>query len=71
VAPALAQLLCYSKPQEISSHYRINKWAPIPQKRSSSLMMQKGDKKSAVGGERLPQTPGPRRRWGSIEAETH
>lgn len=71
LAPALAQLLHYSKPQKISSHYGINKRALIPQKKSSSLMMQKGDRKSVVGGERLPQTPGPRRRWGSIKAETH
>lgn len=71
LAPALAQLLHYSKPQKISSHYGINKRALIPQKRSSfPSWCKKGDRKSVVGGERLPQTPGPRRRWGSVKAET-
>lgn len=71
LAPALPQLLYYSKPQKISSHYSINKRAPTPQKKSSSHMMQKGYRKSGVGGERLPQTPSPRRRWSSVKAETH
>lgn len=66
LAPALTQLLRYSKPQKISSHYRINKRAPISQKKSSSLMMQKGDRKSVVGGESLPQTPSPRGRGAQL-----
>lgn len=69
LAPALAQLLHCSKPQKISSHYRINKQALIPQKKSSSLMMEKGGRKLVVGGEKLPQTLSPRR-WGSVRTET-
>lgn len=33
-------------------------------------MREKGGRKSAVGGEKLPQTLGPRRRWGSVRTET-